>query len=378
MQQRTRRQDLRPGMHVVSYGQGSFNDPVVKVDKPILTPADVDRLVPGHVREVVIDTQADVPPPGATGIAEELSTAKRLHAEALAHVKSFVDDVRRGTDIDVRAAEPLVRNFIASVFRNESAAITLFKLRGFDAYTYTHSINVSLLAVLLGKHLGLDEPTLLELGLAGMYHDVGKARIPEAVLNKPGRLSEAEFAVMKSHPLEGYKILAAKQDRNPEILRAVLEHHERHDGSGYPRGLRGEAIGLFSRVVSIVDVYDALTSRRVYKEPMAPSKALGLMYQWRDRDFPPQAVENFIRCVGVFPLGSFVRLSNGEYGIVASVNPLAATRPEVKVVLDARLRPLIPRVADLQELSGTPEALEIAEVLNPADLKIDLERFLLA
>lgn len=387
MQQRIRRQDLRPGMYVVSYGRGSFNDPVVRVEKPILAPADVDLLLPEHVQDVLIDTQVSISllgqarPVGApitTGLADELPIAKRLHAEALAHVKGFVDDVRRGTDIDVRAAEPLVQNFIESVFRNESAAVTLFKLRGFDEYTYTHSINVSLLAVLLGKHLGLDKPVLLRLGLAGMYHDVGKARIPEAILNKPGKLSETEFNVMKSHPLEGYKLLAGKQDLDPEILRAVAEHHERHDGSGYPRALRGEAIGRFSRIISIVDVYDALTSRRVYKEPMAPSKALGLMYQWRDRDFPPQAIENFIRCVGVFPLGSFVRLSNGEYGIVASVNPLAPTRPEVKVVFDIRFRPQLPRVADLEALAGTPEALEITEVLNPAEHKIDLERFLMA
>jgi len=387
MQQRVKRQALRPGMYVVSYGQGSFDDPVVRVEKPILAPADVDLLVPAHVQDVLIDAQVNISllgqarPVGApitTGLADELPIAKRLYTEALDHVKGFVDDVRRGTDIDVRAAEPLVHNFIESVFRNESAAVTLFKLRGFDEYTYTHSINVSLLAVLLGKHLGLDRPTLLQLGLAGMYHDVGKARIPEAILNKPGKLTDAEFNVMKSHPLEGYRLLADKKDLNPEIARAVVEHHERHDGSGYPRGLRGEDIGLFSRVIGIVDVYDALTSRRVYKEPMAPSKALGLMYQWRDRDFPPQAIENFIRCVGVFPLGSFVRLSSGEYGIVASANPLAATRPEVKVVFDSKFRPLIPRVVDLEALSGTTGSLDITEVLNPAEHKIDLERFLMA
>jgi putative nucleotidyltransferase with HDIG domain len=256
--------------------------------------------------------------------------------------------------------------------------VTLFKLRGFDEYTYTHCINVSILGVLLGKHLGMDKPTLLRLGLAGMYHDVGKAKIPESILNKPGKLSESEFNVMKSHPLDGFRIMSAQQGMDADILRAVVEHHERHDGSGYPRGLKGEAIGLFSRVISVVDVYDALTSRRVYKEPLAPSKALGMMYQWRDRDFPPHTIENFIRCVGVFPLGSFVRLSNGEYGIVASSNPQNATRPEVKVVFDTKFRPQAPRLVDLDALSGTEGALDIAEVLNPAEHKVDLERFLMA
>jgi len=261
------------------------------------------------------------------------------------------------------------------VFRNEAAAVTLFKLRGFDEYTYTHSINVSILAVLLGKHLGLDKPTLLKLGLAGMYHDVGKARIPESILNKPGKLTPAEFQAMKAHPLEGYNVMKGQADLDPEILRAVVEHHERHDGSGYPRGVRGEDISRFSRIISVVDVYDALTSRRVYKGAMAPAKALGMMYQWRDKDFPHNAIENFIRCVGVFPVGSFVRLSGGEFGIVASTNPVRPTKPEIKVVLDAKMRPQLARVLDLEALEGTPQAQDIAEVLNPADHKIDLERF---
>jgi putative nucleotidyltransferase with HDIG domain len=385
MQQRIKRSSLKPGMFVVSHGQGSFASPLVQVGKPILTPAHIDEYVPKDVEDVLIDTGIQISLSGqarpvglaaATGLGEELPTAKRLYADALVHVKGFVDDVRRGTDIDYRKATPLVASFIDSVFRNEAAAVTLFKLRGFDEYTYTHSINVSILAVLLGKHLGLDKPTLLQLGLAGMYHDVGKAKIPESILNKPGKLTEAEFQAMKAHPLEGYNVMKGQADLDPEILRAVVEHHERHDGSGYPRAIRGEDIGRFSRIISVVDVYDALTSRRVYKDAMAPAKALGMMYQWRDRDFTPQAIENFIRCVGVFPVGSFVRLSGGEFGIVTGTNALRPTKPEIKVVLDARMRPRLPRLLCLEALEGTPQAQDIAEVLNPADFKIDLEHFL--
>ncbi|MDO9632301.1 MAG: HD-GYP domain-containing protein [Humidesulfovibrio sp.] len=384
MQRRIKRNALKPGMYVVSHGQGSFDSPLVQVDKPILTRAHIDEYVPKDVEDVLIDTSIQISllgqtrplgVPITTGLGEELPIAKRLYADALVHVKNFVDDVRRGTDIDYRKATPLVANFIESVFRNEAAAVTLFKLRGFDEYTYTHSINVSILAVLLGKHLGLDKPTLLKLGLAGMYHDVGKAKIPEGILNKPGKLTPGEFQTMKTHPLEGYNVMKGQADLDPEILRAVVEHHERHDGSGYPRGLRDEGIGRFSRIIAVVDVYDALTSRRVYKDAMAPAKALGMMYQLRDRDFTPNAIENFIRCVGVFPVGSFVRLSGGEFGIVAGTNSLRPTRPEIKVVLDARMRPQLPRVLDLEAVENTPQAQEIAEVLNPADYKIDIERF---
>jgi putative nucleotidyltransferase with HDIG domain len=289
-----------------------------------------------------------------------------------------MEDVRRGTDINLGKAACLVERFVESVLRNDTAAVTLFKLRDFDEYTYTHSINVSILAVILGKHLGLDKPALLQLGLAGMYHDVGKAKIPESILNKPGKLTKAEFETMKSHPLEGYRIMKGQKDLDPEILRAVVEHHERHDGTGYPRGLKSEDIGRFSRIISVVDVYDALTSRRVYKDAMAPAKALGMMYQWRDRDYPPHAIENFIRCIGVFPVGSFVKLTGGEFGIVANVNPQRPTKPEVKVVMDAKMRPQIPRTLDLWGLEGSDQAQDIAQVLNPAEFKIDLEPFFLS
>lgn len=387
MQQRVKRSALRPGMYVVSYGQGSFEVPLVRVDKPLLSMADLDALVPPGVEDVVIETSINISllgqerpvgVPITTGISDELPIARKLYSDALDHVKSFVDDVRRGTNIDYRKATPLVENFVESVFRNESAAVTLFKLRGFDEYTYTHSINVSLLAILLGKHLELDKPVLLKLGLAGMYHDVGKARIPEAILNKPGKLTEAEFQVMKAHPLEGYKIMVDQPDLDPEILRAVVEHHERFDGTGYPRALTGDAIGRFSRIIAVVDVYDALTSRRVYKDAMAPAKALGMMYQWRDKDYPPHAIENFIRCIGVFPVGSFVKLTGGEFGIVANVNPQRPTKPEVKVVMDAKMRPQIPRTLDLWGLEGSDQAQDIAQVLNPAEFKIDLEPFFLS
>ncbi|MBU1231203.1 MAG: HD-GYP domain-containing protein [Proteobacteria bacterium] len=387
MYQRIKRRDLKPGMYVVSHGLGTFDSPLVQVDKPILTPAHIDEYIPKDAADVLIDASIQVEPlnrerpaglPGITCLSEELPIAKRLYADALVHVKSFVDDVRRGTDIDYRKATPLVQSFIESVFRNESAAVTLFKLRGFDEYTYTHSINVSILAVLLGKHLGLDKATLLKLGLAGMYHDVGKARIPESILNKPGKLTASEFEAVKAHPLEGYKVMRRQVDLDPEILRAVAEHHERHDGSGYPRGVKDQDIGRFSRIIAVVDVYDALTSRRVYKDAMAPAKALGMMYQLRNKDFPDNAIENFIRCIGVFPVGSFVRLSGGEYGIVASVSAARPTKPEVRVVLDASMRPQPPRVLDLWAVEGTPQAQDIAEVLNPLEHKLDLERFISA
>lgn len=368
---------LKPGMFVVSHGKGTFDSPLVQVQKCLPSLASINAFVPQDAGEVLVDPERSHFV-RESSLAEETSAAKVLYAKAMSHVRSFVDEVRRGKDIDFREAAPLVDSFIESVFRNEAAAATLFKLRLFDEYTYTHCINVSILSVILGKHQGLDRDALRELGMAGMFHDMGKARIPESILNKPGKLTESEFTVMKSHPLEGFRLMSGKPGVTQEMLRAVAEHHERQDGTGYPRGLKGPEIGAFSRIISVVDVYDALTSRRVYKEPMAPAKALGLMYQWRDRDFTPQAIENFIKCLGVFPVGSFVKLSGGGHGLVVACHPEHPTRPQVKVVFDARMRPQRARVLDLFALSGTPEAQEITQVLNPVDLQIDLEPFFLS
>ncbi|OGR34554.1 MAG: hypothetical protein A2051_13815 [Desulfovibrionales bacterium GWA2_65_9] len=385
MHQRIKRNELKPGMFVVSHGLGTFVSPIVHVGAHIFLQSQIQALVPPDVEDVLIDTAAAMPLPdeatplGApvtVSLGEELPAARRLYSEALDYVRHFVDGVRRGTHADLNAATPLVESFIESVFRNETAAVTLFKLRGFDEYTYTHSINVSILAVLLGKHLGLGRPDLLKLGLAGLLHDVGKARLPASILKKPGKLTESEFRAVQTHPAESHKLLLQHENMPPEVLRAVLEHHERHDGSGYPHGHKGDAIATFSRIVALVDVYDALTSQRVYKAAMAPAKALSLMFQMRGGQFAADDIDNFIRCIGVFPVGSFVRLSGGEFGIVARANPLRPTKPEIKVILDSAMCPRKPCTLNLEALEGTPESQDIAEVLSPAEHRIDLERYI--
>jgi putative nucleotidyltransferase with HDIG domain len=383
MYQRVKRSELRPGMFVVSHGLGTFASPLVNVGAHIHCLSTLCDYVPEDVEDVLIARTNDALLEGATplgapvtvSLADELPQARRLYSEALDHVRHFVEDVRKGTSVDFSPATPLVENLIESVFRNENAIMTLCKLRGFDEYTYTHSLNVSILAVLLGKRMGLDRPALLKIGLAGLLHDVGKARLPAKILNKPGRLTESEFHAVKGHSMWSHDLLQKQANMPREILRAVAEHHERHDGSGYPRGLKGQEISLFSRVIAVADVFDALTSKRAYKDAMPPAQALSMMYQWRGRQFATEDIETFIQCIGVFPVGSFVRLTGGEHAIVISANPQRPTKPQVKVVLDARLRPLRSRVLDLE---AAPEAQSIAEVLNPADYKIDLDRFLCA
>jgi len=401
MLRRLRKSDLQIGMFVAKYGQGTPDSPFVPVGKPLLSLKTVDTLVPSDVDEVLIDetltirilnklhrqraeaeaqaqAQAEKESQGPlVPLAEEMPVAEKLYTEALDHAHGFMADVRKGKDVDYREAEPVVDGFIESVFRNEAAAATLFKLRRFDEYSYTHCLNVGVLAIILGKYLGLDKDVLRLLGLAGMFHDVGKARIPEDILNKPARLTTREMDIIKTHPAESYKIISATAGPNPEILRGAIEHHERYDGTGYPRGLAGGKIGTFGRIVSIVDVYDALTSKRCYKDAMPTAKALSLMYQWRDSNFAPNSIEHFIKCIGVYPIGSFVRLSNGEHAIVIANNEANAARPTVKIVFDARMRTKTPTVVDLFATAGEG-GLEVRDCLNPAGYPVDLARLLMA
>ena len=304
-------------------------------------------------------------------IQEELGRADKMYGEAVGYARKFMDAVRRGKSFDFNDAVPIVSGFIDSVFRNESAAAAISKLKTFDKYTYTHCVNVSILAVILGKRLGYCQKDLELIGLAGLFHDVGKAVIPERILNKPGRLGEKEMNIMRTHPLRGFEILKKQANIPAEVLRAALEHHEKFDGSGYPRGLKGDEISLFSRLLTVVDVYDALTSKRVYKDPLPPGQVLAMMYQWRVTDFHPNIVEEFIKSLGVYPVGSFVRLSSGNHAVVVDHNETDPLNPLVREVYDGAMRQIPARETDLSACHTT-----ITEVINPADYNINVYRLI--
>ncbi|MDC0335797.1 HD-GYP domain-containing protein [Pseudodesulfovibrio sp.] len=332
---------------------------------------DADLLATGFGEEpppeapaepVVAEQELHVP------IQEELQVADKMYGEALGYAHQFIDDVKNGKPFDFNDATPLVGNFIDSVFRNDSAAAAICKLRTFDEYTYTHCINVSILAVILGKKLGLSRENLKLLGMAGMFHDVGKTVIPDGILNKPGKLSDDEMNVMRTHPIRGYQILKEQPNIPEEVLRGALEHHEKYDGSGYPRGLKGNKISNVARLLAVVDVYDALTSKRVYKDPMPPGKVLSLMYKWRVTDFHPNIVEQFIKSLGVYPVGSFVRLSTEEHGVVVDHSPEDPLNPSVRIAFNKLMRQIPMTTINL---SNTDE-LTIKDVINPDDHGIDV------
>jgi HD-GYP domain-containing protein (c-di-GMP phosphodiesterase class II) len=249
-------------------------------------------------------------------------------------VETLVQDIQVGKKVDSASMKPAVDDMVESVIRNPDALLWLTKLRSVDSYAYDHAIDTSVLAVMFGRHLGLPRDQLQELGLTGLLFDVGKLKLPPDLLSKPGKLTDDEFALVRKHVDFGVEILSQSSGLSERVVDGVRHHHERHDGSGYPQGLRGSEIPIYARIVAIVDCFDAITSARPFRAPISAHHAIRQMYDWRDKEFQAQLYEQFIQCLGVYPTGTIVELSSGEIAIVVAQNRTRRLRPRVMLVLD--------------------------------------------
>jgi putative nucleotidyltransferase with HDIG domain len=258
------------------------------------------------------------------------------------------EEARMGNTVDVGGARLLVEEISDSVSRNPGALISLARLKTADDYTYMHSVAVCAMMVALAKQLGLDEAQVRSAGLAGLLHDLGKAVMPIEVLNKPGKLTDEEFTVIKSHPVEGHKMLLGGVNIDPIVLDVCLHHHEKTDGSGYPSGLKGPEISLFAKMGAVCDVYDAITSNRPYKAGWDPAESLRKMAEWANGHFDPQVFQAFVKSMGIYPVGSLVQLSSGRIGVVVEQTSKMLTTPSVKVFFSTKsnLR-ILPQIIDL-------------------------------
>lgn len=393
--------DLKVGMYVVNTGPACSGDPGIYSVEGLITYAEeIAAIVADGYTDVVIDldkSEVRLTPerkrpesgfqpllvkdlaaaPQArprVPMAEELPRAEKALGDILRFAKEFTRDARLGRQIDVGGSATLVESVMDSVSRNSQALLGLCKLRNFDEYTYSHSINVSVLAVVYGTQLGTPRDKLRELGLAGLFHDIGKTAVPEQILNKPNKLTREEFEVMKTHPAKGRAILHRIGGLSEDILDGVLHHHERVNGKGYPNQLTDNQLGLFPKIIGMVDVYDALTSQRCYKKGMLPSKAIALMYGLRGSDFAAEQLDHFIKCLGIYPIGSFVRLDNGLSGFVIENMAQSLLRPKVKLAFDSAMRRIPPEDLDLSQFD-TPN---IVECLDPATYRVDPASYVLA
>ncbi|MBS61902.1 Metal-dependent phosphohydrolase, HD subdomain [Salinisphaera sp. T5B8] len=276
----------------------------------------------------------------------ELAQARLIREQARDFVRSIQADARAGHAVDEGDARELVVQMMASVSRNPDALVWFTNLKNRDEYTALHSMNVCMLSVALATTMGEPETEVEEMGVGALLHDIGKMKVPMDILHKPARLSTAEFEVIKQHPQYGVQLLEQGSQLSRDSLRIVLEHHERMNGRGYPGGLKGDEISYYAQIVAIADVYDAMTSDRVYQQSRSPGEVMKLMSRSQG-DFNPALLDRFVHTLGAYPVGSLIELNTGEVGFVVPGDP-GQKRPLMLVVLDHRKRRYFPqRVRDL-------------------------------
>ncbi len=368
---------LRTGMYVHDINCGWMDHPFVASHFPIKDLATLKKIASLGIREVYIDvsrghdveqgapTQAEVrrdieaqmvsiaDEPIASvrvPLAVEKQKASRLHSEANQIVRGMISDIRLGKQIEMEKIEPLVENMVDSIFRNPDALLPLGRLKEHDSYTFQHSVSVCTLMIAFARGLSLDRATIKEIAIGALLHDVGKAKVPDEILNKPAKLTDAEFTKMKSHVVQSIIILQNTPGISQIALDVAGQHHERFDGTGYPNKLKGEEISLFGQMGAVVDVYDALTSDRVYHKGMPPTEALGKLLEWSKFHFAPEMVRNFIKVVGIYPTGTLVRLESERLAVVQEQHAEKLMQPVVKVFFHARSRHYLP--PEIIDLAG--------------------------
>jgi HD-GYP domain-containing protein (c-di-GMP phosphodiesterase class II) len=278
---------------------------------------------------------ARVPDKDPVPFTAELSNAARTMDDAREQVSTIFDRVRGGAAVDPQELAGTIDAMVNSVFRNQDAMGWLARMRSKDDYLYSHSLSTSVWALTFGRRLGLDKETLKVLGTGAMLLDVGKTRIPDAILRKPEALNPTEWKLVQLHSRYGAKLLTQGAQADLSVLAMVELHHERHDGAGYPHGLKGDEIPLVARIAAIADAYDAMISERVYAKARSTYDAVRELMRQSGKAYQPELVDIFVQAVGVFPTGTLVELNTGEVGIVVAQNRFRRLRPEVMIILDA-------------------------------------------
>ncbi|TXS89292.1 HD-GYP domain-containing protein [Parahaliea maris] len=307
--------------------------------------------------------------------SEEFPRARAAVQDISEGIETVFENVSRGGALDVLRVRKAVEPMIDSISRNPDACIWLARIKQQDQYTYQHSLGASIWAVALGRQLGLPRSDLRSLAIGGVLFDVGKLRVDPELLRADRPLSDEEFQRVREHVQLGLEMIRETGLMNSDVLDMVAYHHERHNGSGYPEGLRGDDIPIFARIAAIVDCYDAITSHRSYARATSPAEAIKKLYEWRDVDFQAELVEEFIQAVGIYPAGSLVELSSGEVAVVVSEYRSRRLRPQVMVLLGEDKQPLAsPRLIDLvtESQAGSGPNLAIVGSLEPEAYGIDM------
>jgi putative nucleotidyltransferase with HDIG domain len=308
---------------------------------------------------------------------EEHQVATQAYRAAHSTVSGLLDQARLGNALDTSSAKLVVTDCVDSILRNPSALMWMAKIKHVDYYTMEHCLNVSILSIAFGRHLRLKKEDLVRLGTVGLLHDVGKMQIPDEILNKPARLTDDEFRVMKEHPEIGRKLLMKSEGTLNYAVDAAFNHHERMDGNGYPRGLFARELSEYARIISIVDAFDAMTSDRCYDKSRSTLDALKIIYRERGKHFDEEYALEFIQLMGPYPPGTIVELVNGAVGIVLSSEEKKRHLPKIKLVLDQEKRPQLEEIIDLLHVNvgSLDKGWLINRVLKDGDHGIRLEQY---
>ena len=361
---------LRPGMMIVAPATSWINAPFIYGKSGLIKSAEeIRHIIASGFTEAYYDPERSTQPHAAplqdaqqTPLDEELGRARDLYFDAFNYIKSLMQEKKVGA-IEVSTLRGFLNEIVQSLHRNFNALLLITNIKKTSDYTYRHSINVAIFAIAFSQFLGLDEDETFNTGMAGLFHDYGKAFVPQQVLNAPRSLSQQETTIIRSHVRRGHDNLKDLPWVHPVTLDGILHHHERHDGTGYPQQLSGDDISLHGGVISICDVYDALTSSRVYKNAIPPAQAVKKLFKSSGQAWKPGLAEQFIKLVGIFPVGTVVQLSNGTTGIVCQQDHHAPLKPTV-LVIQKKDRPYAPYYLKLAQ----NDQVSINRVLVPSEL----------
>ncbi len=301
------------------------------------------------------------PLPETRPLSDEIPRAFRTWKNAQKLVESITQSIEHGFEFRLEEARPIISECVSSIQANASAMFWMSRVKSRDAYTAEHCLRVAILTVAFARFLGLPDDDLEVAGMCGLLHDLGKLKVPDRILNKPGSLNAEELSIMKQHTVYGYELLSADKSLDPIIADVSRHHHERIDGAGYPHQLEEWQISRFARIVAIIDAFDAMTSDRCYRDGIPASAAIRILYQNRGSQFDAGMVEAFIRMVGIYPPGTLVELSTGEVALIVAVHPGKKLRPRVEILLDSNKTACDPRIIDLSD----PMVGEEVAILHP-------------
>ncbi|MCE0492225.1 HD-GYP domain-containing protein [Pantoea sp. Mb-10] len=347
--------ELRQGMFIHKLEVWWIRDKRIRNQMLITDKSQIAMIRNEGIQQIWIDLDRTVQAPAVaeprkaipkTPFFQELDQAQAIFNQGKPKVRAMFHEARMGASLDLASTLELVDEIAGSITRAPTALLSVARLKNHDDYTYLHSMAVCGLMILLGKTLGLCEAQLRRVGMGGLLHDVGKAAVPLAILNKPDRLTEEEFAIMRQHPIEGAQILM-EADAENDLVDIALHHHEKVDGTGYPHGLKGESISLYARMAAVCDVYDAVTSIRPYHKAWTSAEAMHHMLSWRGH-FDSTMLQAFVQTIGIYPVGSLVRLASGRVALVVQAGEKSLLKPKVHVFWSLHAqREVKPQLLDL-------------------------------